>query len=128
VLEMDEESSKAVDFLPATPLKISYLRGFQKKSSIEEIWIPRFTTRDDIDANENEVWDLAFGVVPTSGIETFLLKWQGQLAVFELGPKGWQVKESFEKADIHPQVFAEVIKPYVGIERVIREKQFMERE
>jgi len=34
---MDEESSKAVDFLPATPLKISYLRGFQKKSSIEEI-------------------------------------------------------------------------------------------
>jgi len=24
-------------------------------------------------------------------------------------------------------VFAEVIKPYVGIERVIREKQFMER-
>jgi len=101
--------------------------GFKKKLNRGNL-DPRFTTRDDIDANENEVWDLAFGVVPTSGIETFLLKWQGQLAVFELGPKGWQVKESFEKADIHPQVFAEVIKPYVGIERVIREKQFMERE
>jgi len=47
---------------------------------------------------------------------------------FRTGSEGWQVKESFEKADIHPQVFAEVIKPYVGIERVIREKQFMERE
>jgi len=71
---------------------------------------------------------LAFGVVPTSGIETFLLKWQGAARRFRTGSEGWQVKESFEKADIHPQVFAEVIKPYVGIERVIREKQFMERE
>jgi len=66
-------------------------------------------------------------VVPTSGIETFLLKWQGS-SPFSNWVEGWQVKESFEKADIHPQVFAEVIKPYVGIERVIREKQFMERE
>jgi len=52
----------------------------------------------------------------------------GQLAVFELGPKGWQVKESFEKQTSIPRCLREVIKPYVGIERVIREKQFMERE
>jgi len=37
VLEMDEESSKAVDFLPATPLKISLSPWVSKKSSIEEI-------------------------------------------------------------------------------------------
>jgi len=101
---MDEESSKAVDFLPATPLKISLSPWVSKRKAQSRKSDPRFTTtRDDIDANENEVWDLAFGVVPTSGIETFLLKWQGQLAVFELGPKGWQVKESFEKQTSIPR-------------------------
>jgi len=100
---MDEESSKAVDFLPATPLKISLSPWVSKEKLNRGNLDPRFTTRDDIDANENEVWDLAFGVVPTSGIETFLLKWQGQLAVFELGPKGWQVKESFEKQTSIPR-------------------------
>lgn len=119
---MDEEYSKTVDFLPAEPLDISHFRRLQKNSSIERIWIPRFTTRDNIDADENDVLDLPFGVVPTSGIETFLLKWKGQLAVFELNPKGWRVKEAIEKADIHPQVFAQVIKPYVEIRRVIHEK------
>lgn len=118
--EPDEEFPKSVDFLPDETLNLSYLRRLQQNSSIEEIWIPRFGSLKEVNADQEEIWDLSIGVVPITGIDYFIIEWDGKIIVFEFEDEGWHVEEPTEREEILGQVFVHQMKPYVDIRRAVQ--------
>ncbi len=119
--ETSDEYPKTVEFLPGEGLDFAYLRALKNEedNSIRQVWVPRFPSLDEADADGDNVWDLSVGVVPLTGIEEFIVEWDEKVAFFELNNGIWQVNEPTERAELNGHVFAHQIKPYVEIRRSV---------
>lgn len=124
--ETSDEYPKTIDFLPSEELTLADLRALKdnEDNSIRQVWVRRYPTLEEVDADGEEFWELSLGIVPITGIEEFILDWDGRVAVFELKDGDWQVNEPTERAEVEGQVFAHQLKPYVEIRRAVDEWKF----
>ena len=118
MINNNEKFPKPVNFLPDHRLSISDLQGLEKKSSTRRIWIPRYVSGDDIDSDAEDVLDLSIGLIPKTGIESFVVEWKGHIVSFEFTDNQWQITNATDRDEIDPQILTYQMKSYATLHRV----------
>lgn len=127
MIRSDDEFPKNLDRFPERGFRLSELQYIQNNDAVRAVLIPRFTSFDKIDCREKDVWDLSIGLIPTRGIEEFIVDGEEKIAVFKRNQEGWKITGVTDKEEVDTMILTHQLKSYVSIHRVFERKQFKEQ-
>lgn len=113
----------SVPDLPDQALTLDFIRRFHKSDDVRDVWIPRGTSSDDLECDEEDILQLPFGYVPTAQIGRFFVQKGTTVTEFERLEDGWHIVSKIERDDVPAQAFVYMMKPYVAVRRVLAAKR-----
>lgn len=108
--------------LPDRALAFDDVRKLRDSTYVREVWIPRATSPDGLDCDDEDILNLPFGYVPTAQIELFFVQKGSTVVEFERLDDEWHLTGRIEREDAPAQAFVSLMKPYVAVRRVLTAK------
>jgi len=122
MVDSETEYPKVIKSFPDRGFNILELKKLRDASELQRIYIPRYTSTDNIPYNAREVWDLDVGIVPITGITQLIIEKADKIVPIEYNHQGWEVKKPHKKGQ--KTVFLpHMLKPYISVRRCIASKR-----
>jgi len=119
----DDEWPKPASCLTNEPADISRLRAYLRTEGCHEVWIPLYPDIEDVDCDRDDVLKLGIGVVPTTGIESFVIEIEDIVATLGFRGGEWRIAEIKKLENLDQQEYVHQMESFVRVHPVKRVKR-----
>jgi hypothetical protein len=114
---------KRASHLPNEPISLGSVIDVESDDTIQDVWIPRCSSADEVDLDTDDVYEAPWGFVPLKDITEMYAQADSTVLKFEFDDGQWYITEQFDRDDVPHQAFLAIMKPYVGVRRLITEME-----